>query len=142
MSAPFPLPETDWEPLRPFFEGAGAGRLLIPRCDACGTWNWYPRERCRACDGERMPWTPTAGRGRVFSFAVVRRAWVAPFADLAPYATGLVALDEDPSVRVVTRFVDCEPDALRVDLPVHAVFRPLSFRGVAGEVIVPLFTPA
>jgi uncharacterized OB-fold protein len=142
MSVPFPLPDTDWEPLRPFWQAAAAGRLEIPRCTGCGAWNWYPPERCRACGGEQLPWTAVSGRGTVFSFAVVRRAWVEPFAGLAPYATGLVALAEDPALRVVTRFVDCDPERLRIDLPVHAVFRPLSFEGVPGEVVAPLFAPA
>jgi uncharacterized OB-fold protein len=73
---------------------------------------------------------------------VVRRPLLAAFADLVPYATGLVALDEEPAVRIVTRLVDCEPGDLRIGMPVRAVFRPLAFRGVEGRVMAPLFAPA
>ena len=58
-----------------------------------------------------------------------------------PYVAGLVAIEEDPAVRVVTRIVDCEPAALRIDLPVRVVFRPLRFAGVRGEVTAPMFVP-
>jgi uncharacterized OB-fold protein len=111
--------------------------LAIPRCGGCDAWCWYPAPACRACGGA-LAWIPTRGHGTLFSFAVVRRALYEPFAALVPYATGLVALEEDPSVRVVTRLVDCDPDALRVDQPVRAVFRPLEPR---SPIVGPFFTP-
>ena len=83
----------------------------------------------------------TSGRGTLFSWAVVRRALYEPFASLVPYATGLVALAEDPSVRIATRLVDCDFDELRIDMPVHAVFAPLGFPGIEGSVPAPFFTP-
>nr|MDJ0869206.1 OB-fold domain-containing protein [Myxococcota bacterium] len=142
MSADFPLPDTSWEPLRGFWEGAARDELRIPRCAACGAWNWYPPPRCRRCGGEPLAWQPVSGRGTLFSWCVVQRPLFRAVADLVPYATGLVALVEDPSVRLVTRLVDCDPGALRIDQPVRAVFRDLAFTGVAGAVRAPLFTPA
>jgi uncharacterized OB-fold protein len=73
---------------------------------------------------------------------VVRRALAPGFADQVPYLTGIVTLAEDPTIRLVTRFVDCEPEDLRVDLPMQVVFRPLRFKDVEGEVVAPLFAPA
>jgi uncharacterized OB-fold protein len=142
MKDEFPLPDTDWEPTRPFWEAAGRGEIVIPRCERCGRFNWYPRERCASCEGERMPWTRVSGRGALFSWAVVRRAWVKPFAEMAPYVTGLVSLEEDPAVRLVTLIVDCEPSELRGEMPVRAVFRPLVFPHTPREVIAPMFEPA
>lgn len=138
----FPLPDTRAEATRPFWDAAARGELLIPRCAACGAWIWYPREACTDCGGAELPWTPVSGRGSLFSWAVVRRALVKQFAGEVPYVTGLVALDEDPAVRVVTRLVDCAPEDLRIDMPVRVVFRALSFPDVEGEVPAPFFTPA
>lgn len=135
----FPLPEPDFEPTRPFFEAAARGELAIPRCRACGGWVWYPADACRACGGADLPWTAVSGRGTLFTWAVVRRTLAKPLE--APFVTGLVALEEDPSVRLVTRIVDCEPDALRVDAPVEVVFRTLSYPD-AGGFVAPLFRPA
>ena len=51
--------------------------------------------------------------------------------------------DENSSYpRLVTRVVDCEPEALRMDMPVHVVFRTLSFADVEGEVTAPMFAPS
>ena len=51
MSDDFPLPDTEWPATREFWAAATRGELVIPRCTGCGAWNWYPRDRCRVCDG-------------------------------------------------------------------------------------------
>src|SRR5690606_40929180 len=96
---------------------------------------------CRHCGGAELAWTTLGGRGRLFSFSIVRHAWIPQVADLLPIVPALVALEEDPRVRFVTRIVDCAPEDLRCDMPVRVVFRPLRFTGVAGEVVAPLFAP-
>ena len=136
-----PIPDPAFEPAAGFWAGAAARELRIPRCTACGIWIWYPRAACPACGADAIAWTATSGRGTIFSFAVVRRALWEPYASFVPYATGLVALAEDPAVRIVTRFVDCDVDALHIDQPVHAVFAPLVFPGDARRPLAPFFTP-
>ena len=142
MSDEFPLPDTEWPATREFWAAAARGELLIPRCADCGAWNWYPPEQCRACTSAKLPWTPVSGRGSLFSWAVVRRALVKPFAAHVPFATGLVALEEDPQVRLVTTIVGCAPEDLRIEMPMTAVYRALEFPGVSREVVAPMFTPA
>ena len=138
----FPLPDTSWEPTRRFWQAAAEGRLEVPRCAACSRFVWYPKERCPGCGGAELAWTPVSGRGTLFSFAVVRRGFTKELREKEPYATGLVALEEDPAVRIATLFVDCEPGELRIDLPVRAVFRPLRFSHTPREVMAPMFVPA
>jgi uncharacterized OB-fold protein len=133
----FPLPDVDWPETREFFAAAARGELAVPRCDACRRYVWYPTGTCRFCGSQASTWTVVGGRGRLFSWSVVRRAFIPQFE--VPYVTGLVTIEEDVAVRIVTRIVDCDPEDLRIDMPVQAVFRPLRFPGVAGEVVVPLF---
>ena len=137
----FPLPDPDWPPTREFWAAAARGELAVPRCDACGRYVWYPDGTCRFCGSHASTWTRLGGRGRLFSWSVVRRAFIPQVAADVPYVAGLVTIDEDPAVRIVTRIVDCDPERLRIDMPVRVVFRPLRFAGVAGEVIAPLFLP-
>jgi hypothetical protein len=139
----FPLPDPELAATRPFFEAAARGELRIPRCTACRRFQWYPAERCGACASDGLAWEELSGAGRVFSFAVLRRPLLREFAPLVPFATGIVTLAEDPALRLVTRFVDCDPERLRIDLPVRAVFRPLGYPGVSEwSLVVPFFTPA
>ncbi len=134
----FPLPDLDFDLTRPFWEAAARGELAIPRCEACAAWVWYPRERCPGCDAPPV-WTPVSGRATLFSWTVVHQPLAQGFGELVPYTTGLVALAEDPSVRLATLLVDCDPAALRVDQPVTAVFRPLP---LPDGPPAPLFVPA
>lgn len=141
MRDDFPLPDTDWEPTREFWAGAARDELRIPRCDSCGRLCWYPRERCPRCEGEAFTWETMSGRGTLFSWVVVTHAFLPQFADLVPFVPALVALEEDPAVRLATRVVDCDPDELDFELPVTTAFRPISFTSVEGTVKAPLFVP-
>ena len=141
VHARFPLPDLDWEPLRPFWSAAAEERLVIPRCSACAAWVWYPRPACRRCGGTEMPWTPVSGRGRLFSWAVVAHPFLPAFRDKVPFVSGLVALEEDAGVRLATEIVDAEALELSCDQEMEVTFRPLSFPGVEGSVLAPLWRP-
>jgi uncharacterized OB-fold protein len=142
VRADFPLPDATWEPTAEYWAGAAAGELRIPRCDDCGRLHWYPKGECAYCGGDAFTWTATSGTGTLFSWVVVTHAFLPHFADLVPFVPALVALDEDPAVRIPTRMVDCDPVDLSFEMPVRVVFRPLRFAGVDGEVPAPLFVPA
>jgi uncharacterized OB-fold protein len=137
--ADFPLPDLTDPLSAPFFAAAAAGELRIPRCEDCGAYVWYPQETCPA-DGGVLVWTRVSGRGTLFSWAVVRRAFLPAFEDKVPFVTALVALEEDPAVRIATYIVDTDPDALVPDAPVEVEFRDLSFSTVPDtSVVVPMF---
>jgi hypothetical protein len=141
--ADFPLPDVDDERTAPFFAAAARGELAVPRCDTCGSLAWYPMDECDRCDGTSFTWTPVDGHGTLFSWAVVRRPFLPAFAELVPFVTGLVVLDVNPRVRMVSYVVDCEPERLVADQPVEVVFRPLRFPTVPDrEVVVPMFSAA
>jgi uncharacterized OB-fold protein len=137
--ADFPLPDIDDPLAGEYFAGAARGELVIPRCEACARFVWYPAAECPGCAGTPR-WTPVSGDATLFSWAVVRRPFLPAFAELVPFVTALVALDEDPSVRLCSYVVDSEPSELRADAPLHVVFRPLSFPTVPDRsVVVPMF---
>ncbi len=139
--ADFPLPDLDDELTAPFYAAAARNELVMPRCTSCGEIVWYPEATCPA-DGGALAWEPMSGRGTLFSWAVVERAFLPAFADKVPFVTALVALAEDPRVRVPTYIVDAEPQTLAADAPVRVVFRPLWFSTVPDkEVVVPMFVP-
>ncbi len=141
MNAPFPLPDPEWEPTREFFSAAAGNELAIPRCEACGRLNWTPPEQCRSCASDRLEWTVVSGRARLFSWARVERAWVKAYQSITPYTTGIVTLEEDPALRLVTLIVAAEPAQLRADLPLEAVFRPLPYPEASSSQLVPQFKP-
>ena len=113
--APLVSPET-----KPFWDATASGRLVLPRCDACGLMIWYPRTICPSCPGTSVTWTECSGRGSVYSYTVTRRGAPGRWGAAAPFVLAYVELEEGP--RVLTNIVDCDPDDVRVDLPVEVAF--------------------
>jgi uncharacterized protein len=136
LPAPEPVVHDD---ARPYWEAAAEGRLLLPRCTACGTTIWYPRGFCPACGSLEVEWVELPGTGEVYSFAVARRGQGAS-AEAAPYVLAYVELDLPdgrPGPRMITNIVDCDPGSVSVGDRVEAVFHPTD-----GGLALPRFRPA
>ena len=104
----------------PFWDGLKSGQLRLQRCAECQSYVFYPRSVCPHCLSERLEWTKADGRGKVYSYTIVRRAMNPSFADDVPYVFAIVELAEGP--RVTTNIVNCAPDDVRVDMPVKATY--------------------
>jgi uncharacterized protein len=118
---------------RPFWEAAARDRLVLPRCETCGHHVWYPRAHCPRCHSTDLDWVEVSGRGRIYSFSVVRKAQ-GDWAEHVPFALAYVELDEGP--RILTNVVTDDPASLQVDEQVQVVFH----RSPAGGA-VPRFVP-
>jgi uncharacterized OB-fold protein len=118
-SLPTPAPIVNPE-AEPYWRGAAEGRLLLQRCRECEAVVWYPRGLCPACGGTRLEWFEASGRGRVYSYTVIRRGATGPYDGAAPYVLAYVELDEGP--RVLTNLVECDAEAVQIDDVVEAVF--------------------
>jgi uncharacterized OB-fold protein len=115
---PAPVPERSPD-TEEFWAATTEGRLLLPRCGACGTIVWYPRARCPACAGVVSAWVEASGEGVVYSVSVVHRG-PGPYRDCGPYTVAYVELDEGP--RVLTNVVGCPPEDVRIGQRVRVVF--------------------
>lgn len=102
----------------PYWEAAAQGRLVVPFCPSCDEAFWYPRGFCPRCHAVDLAWREVSA-GRVYSFTVVRRAF-GRWADVTPYLVAYVTLDGGPTL--LSHVVGCEPDQMRVDLPVEPWF--------------------
>lgn len=137
----FPLPDIEDPIVAPFFAAALRSELHVTGCDRCARLVWYPSDSCATCGGP-LTWRSVSGGATLFSWVIVRRPFLPAFADMVPFVTALVALNEDPAVRLCTIVPDVDPATLRADLPMVVEFRPLRFPTVPGrEVIVPMFVP-
>ena len=105
---------------QPFWEAAKRHELVMPRCTTCDHLFFYPRSECPRCFSATLEWVRVSGRGRLHSFTIVYQPANAAFRDSAPYVYAVVQLDEGP--RLVSNVVQCDPEAVRVDMPLVAVF--------------------
>jgi len=132
-----PLPQPITPEARPYWDGAREGKLMIPRCEACGKAFLYPRVLCPHCASRDVVWVQASGRGRLHTFAIAHQILNKAFRVKPPVILAMVELEEGP--RLLTNLVGVEPDpeAIRCDMPVEVVFERLT-----DQVTLPMFRPA
>jgi uncharacterized protein len=116
-----PRPEPD-EVSQFFWDGAREHRLLMQRCSHCSLYQYPPDIICVSCQSPELTVTEVSGRGTLYSYAVVDRAFHAGFVDRVPYVVGLIELEEQAGLRMLTNIVDTDPKELRVGLPLEVTF--------------------
>lgn len=120
---------------RPFWEGLHRGELRLQKCRDCNRYVFYPRPHCPHCMSTALEWVSVSGRGRVYSFTIVRRAMIPAYQGDVPYVFAIVELEEGP--RLTTNIVNCDPETVRVDMPVKATYDK-----VTSEITLLKFEPA
>jgi uncharacterized OB-fold protein len=119
---------------RPFWDACRRRTLAIQRCAACRTFRHPPAPVCFRCRSFAHTWDAVSGRGTVFTYALVHRAFVPGLAPAVPFNVAVVTLDDAPGVRLVSNLIDAAPADLRVGLAVE-----VCFEDVGAEVTVPRF---
>jgi enoyl-CoA hydratase/carnithine racemase/uncharacterized OB-fold protein len=109
--------------------------LLIQKCHSCDKLIFYPRKRCPHCWSLDLGWQKSSGRGKVYTFTIVRDMVEAKFVPDLPYVLAMVELDE--SIRMMTRIVECDPAAVTIGMDVEVLFEDITDRHA-----LPLFRPA
>jgi len=107
-----------------FYAECAQGRLSFQRCDDCGTWRHPPRVMCTKCGSWKWAWTPSCGRGSIYTWTVTHQPLHPAFAGATPYAVVVVEMEE--GVRLVSGVVDLPLERLALGLPVEVVFEKAS----------------
>lgn len=126
-----PIPVSDPE-TAPYWEGAKAHELRLPRCAKCGHYEFPPKPRCSACLADALEWVRVSGRGTVFSFAIMRETFIKAFPP--PYVVAQVELEEEPGLILITNIVDTDLTEVRIGQAVEVTFEDRS-----PEVTIPQF---
>lgn len=131
---PTPSPLT-----QPFWDGAKAGKLMLPCCTSCNRVHWYPRYICPFCHSNKIDWIEGSGEGRLYTFAVQHRAF-GGWAEEAPFVTAYIDLNEGDRMLTVLRGVDpTKPESIKIGSKVKVEFEAASddvhipFWRVVGE---------
>ena len=127
---PIPRPSAEAEP---YWDGTRLGELRYQACAQCGTANFGPGLRCRACQAAALEWRGSAGLGEVYSWTVVWRPQTPAFD--VPYAPAIIRLDE--GYDMVSALVGLAPENIGAGLRVRAEFHPLN-----DTITLPFFRPA
>lgn len=106
-------------------------RYEASRCTGCGKIFFPPRLVCSACGSREFEPTKLAESGKLLTYTVIHTP-PQPFVDQAPYAMGIVELDD--GVRITGQVVDCDFSDLAVGKRVKLEFRRIHQDGLAGVI--------
>jgi uncharacterized OB-fold protein len=131
VEAEFLLPDVEDPDAAEFWAGCGRGDLLVQTCASCGLRRMPPRPMCPRCRSLKFRWDEMSGRGTIWSFIVPHPPLLPAYQELAPYNVIVVALDEDPTLRMVGNLVErpngpineVDPATIRIGDPVSVVFQ-------------------
>ena len=95
--------------------------LRMTRCADCGRWQHPPRPMCPACWSWNMVPTPVSGRGTVHLLIRLHQGPPMQGVDYAasPYPVVAVELEEQPSLRLTSTMVHCDPADVAIGMPVQ-----------------------
>lgn len=133
-----PVPEPD-ERSAPFWTAAAAHVLVLARCPHCERLCLPPEPTCPHCGANEPAYefVPSAGRGTVRSWTVVRQAFLPGFDADLPFVLVDVEVEDQPELRLIGRLLDGAGAPLALGAAVD-----VAFEDVAPGVALPAFVLA
>ncbi len=118
-------------PAREWRNYAQRYRLEAARCTGCGKIFFPPRLICEKCKGRQFEPLNLRRTGKVVTHTIIRTP-SDEFAGQAPFAVGIIEMDDGP--RLTAQIVEVDFEELRIGLPVRMEFRRLFSEGEAGVI--------
>ncbi len=106
----------------PYWAGTREHRLVVQRCDDCGTHQWGPEWMCHACQSFEVAWAEVAGRGRIYSWQRPHHPVHPALRDQGPYLVVLVELPDADGIRMVGNLLGDPLQEVTIGAEVEAVF--------------------
>ena len=126
-----PLPAMDG-PDAPFWQALRRREVQVQRCRNCGTHRFPATRYCAHCRSGESEWVSVASSGVIETWCVFHRSYF----DGLPVPYSVIQVQLDCGVRLFSNPAGVEANALRIGMPVEAVFED-----VTPDVTLLKFTP-
>lgn len=136
FSEAMPRPEPTMDD-RPFWSGCAERRLTLQHCADCGEARHPPTPICPSCRSTSVEWREVPGTATVYTYTVVHYAAHPATEERLPYVVAAVTFEGVDGVRLVTNITDCDPDSIRIGMPVE-----LWWDDIGDGMHLPRFTPS
>jgi uncharacterized OB-fold protein len=100
-----------------FYRYCAERRLMGVKCKKCGAILWPPREVCPKCLGGELEWYELKRRGNLLTYTIIHFP-PSQFQALAPYAVGILKLEDGPQMPGMVRNVKLEELHIGMELQV------------------------
>ncbi len=118
-----------------FWQACKRHELVMQKCQACGQLRFPPESICPHCLSDRCQWQRLSGKGKVYTFSIIRQAPRPEWKHAVPYVVGVIELDEGP--RMISNVVGCPPEEVQIGMSVE-----VTFQDATEEVSLPQFRVA
>jgi len=112
---------------KPFWDALRHRRILIPQCDDCSGWVFYPRRHCPHCCSAALTWKEISGQATLCSYTLARIPTLAVFAQPGPQNLAIVTLAEGFNMN--SALTGVEPGKMRIGMALRPVFDVLDDAG-------------
>lgn len=107
-----------------YWDAVKEHKLVLQHCSKCDKFYHPPRPMCPSCHSqETLEWTPSKGKGIIYSFVNFTTDRMAYPAFKLPYAVVLVELEE--GVRITANTHEIPADEVYIGMPVEIMFEEL-----------------
>jgi uncharacterized OB-fold protein len=102
-----------------FYKHISQGKLMGGKCKNCGKIHLPPRPLCDKCFSKEFEWTQIQPKGKLVTYTIIH---VAPpqFQQMAPYAVGIIQLENDLKIPGMIR--DVEHEKIRIGMELRMKF--------------------
>ncbi|MCD6432100.1 Zn-ribbon domain-containing OB-fold protein [Candidatus Bathyarchaeota archaeon] len=100
-----------------FYKYVEQGKLMGGRCKKCGTIYLPPRPLCTKCFSKDFEWVEISPKGKLLTYTIIHVAPV-QFKSMAPYAVGIVQLENGLKIPGMIRDVEHEKIEIGMELQV------------------------
>jgi hypothetical protein len=107
-------------------------RMEASKCKKCGYISFPKRLICPDCGFQSFDLIKLSGKGKLVTHTIIRTPHK-DFIDLAPYAIGLVKLQEGNTV--MGQITDCNPELLKTGDKLISKFRRMNEDGKTGMIM-------
>jgi len=100
-----------------FYKYISQGKLMGGKCRKCGKIHLPPRPLCDKCFSKEFEWTEISPKGKLLTYTIIH---VAPpqFQQMAPYAVGIIQLQNGLKIPGMIRDVDTEQIKIGMELQI------------------------
>ncbi len=107
------MPENPPPTIEQFYKFIGEKKLMAVKCRRCNSLILPPKNVCPKCFSTDLEWIKLKERGKLVTYTVIH---VPPiqFQSIAPYAVGIIELEDGPHLLGMIREV--KPDKIKVGM--------------------------
>lgn len=122
---PIPLKNED---NKPYWDAADEHKLMLQKCNDCGTHAHPPGPTCAKCGSDNMLWEDFGSdvTATIYSYIITYRPFLPGFEDDLPTIIALGKLDKVPEVKIMCNVRNCSHEDIKVDMPVKMIWEKIN----------------